>query len=497
MGASIKKGRARGLAAAIRYSFVVAISQRRACQLLTAILVVSSGVRLFFAWHFLGFLTGDDVEILETAFRTAFGLDYQPYEIRNLLLPDLFVSPLLLISGMMGVTSNLWMVRLGLLPFVVLGTISIWLVYRLAELWSQDRGVALLAAGLFSVHPLLLGYGSTSLPRNASTAAILAAAVLLSATGRDGVRAALAGALLSLAFAVRYSEVIFLVPLLAIAIIFGDSVRSRWVRATALVGGFLAISLITIGWMDQQSWGEPFASLREFTRYTLVEKRASTAVSRQPWDWYLRRMTHWLPFTMIPLLCFTRRRKALIAGWVFVLAPLAVLTLIHHKSLRYLQGVVPFLCVLGAAGALTLWRRNARKTVVVLLLGTALLGLRGGMRWQHRKSVPAMLAAQDLARQEPGGAVVVLSQAWGWGGKLLFGNDIEVRSLVHPVASDDLLANLTGASRVGLLADDLIGNPELKQIMEQHRLAQQKRYSWSRSQDAVVFGPANPGRELK
>jgi len=470
----------------------VAISPRQARYLLVAILVVSSGIRLLFAWRFPAFLTGDDVEILEAAFRTACGLDYQPFEIRNLLLPDLLVSPLLLMAGAMGVTSTLWMVRLGVLLFVVLGTTSVWLIYRLAQLWFEDRGTALLAAGLFSVHPLFLGYGSTSLPRNASTTGILAAAVLLSASGRDGARAALAGALLSFAFAVRYSEVIFLVPLVATAIIFSDAVHSRWVRAAALVGGFLATSLLSVGWMDLQSWGEPFASLREFARYTLVERRASTAVYEQPWDWYLRRLTHWVPFTMIPLLFFTPRRRASATGWIFVIAPLAVLTLVHHKSLRYLQGVVPFLCVLGAAGALALWRRSARKTVVVLLLGTALLGLRGGMRWQHRKSVSEVVAAQDLARQLPAGATVALSQAWGWGGKLFLGNKIEVRSLIHPVASDDLLTNLLGVDRIGLLGEDIVANPELKQIMDQHGFTQQKRYSWSRSQDAVVFGPADP-----
>jgi len=129
---------------AIRYSLAVVITPRRARHLLVAILVVSSGIRLLFAWRFLGFLTGDDVEILEAAFRTAFSLDYQPYNIRNLLLPDLLVSPLLLIWSAIGVTSTLWMVRLGVLPFVVLGTTSVWLVYRLAELWFQDRSVAVI-----------------------------------------------------------------------------------------------------------------------------------------------------------------------------------------------------------------------------------------------------------------------------------------------------------------------------------------------------------------
>jgi len=95
------------------------------------------------------------------------------------------------------------------------------------------------------------------------------------------------------------------------------------------------------------------------------------------------------------------------------------------------------------------------------------------------------------------GPTAVYVQPWGWGGKLFFGNNIEVRSLIHPVASDDLLMNVIGVDRIGLLGEDIIANPELKQIMDQHGFSQQKRYSWSRSQDAVVFGFADPGRELR
>jgi len=454
--------------------------------LLSAILALSTGVRLLFSWRFLGFLSGDDVEILETAFRSAFDLQYQPFEIRNLMLPELLVAPILAGAEAMGVGSTVWLVRLGVLPFVVLGTISVWLVFRLAKLWFEDEGTALLAAGLFSIHPLLLGYGSTSLPRNASTTAILAAAVLLSATGRNGVRGLVAGALLSLAFSMRYSEVIFLVPLLFVAWAFTDETRDWWVRASALLGGFMVATLATVGWADLHSWGEPFASLREFSRYTLVEKRASTAIATQPWNWYLRRIAHWLPLTLIPVLFFTPRRRPTIAGWISVLAPLACLTFVYHKSLRYLQGIVPFVCVLAAAGTVTLWRRGARKTVVMLMLATALLGLRGGVRWQHRKSVPAVMAAQELAKELPVGTAV-LSQAWGWGGKLFLGNRVEVRAIVSPVTGPELLRSIEGADWVGLLGDDLIANSHLQKILDEHGFEPQHHFSWSRSQDVILF----------
>src|SRR6202047_388997 len=74
---------------------------RQPAALLTIILGLATLVRLVVASG-VGFLTGDDVEVLEAAFASATGLDYHAWEIRNLLFPRLLVSPLLSLAGALG-----------------------------------------------------------------------------------------------------------------------------------------------------------------------------------------------------------------------------------------------------------------------------------------------------------------------------------------------------------------------------------------------------------
>src|SRR5664279_4259350 len=50
-------------------------------------------VQIWLAHRYFGFMTGDDVEVLSEAFRRARGLDFHPWDIRNLFVPDVVVAP--------------------------------------------------------------------------------------------------------------------------------------------------------------------------------------------------------------------------------------------------------------------------------------------------------------------------------------------------------------------------------------------------------------------
>jgi hypothetical protein len=58
------------------------VVRRRGLGLLIGILLTTTGVRLLLGWRFFGFLTGDDVEILEAGFRVI-GPRYSPLPLRN------------------------------------------------------------------------------------------------------------------------------------------------------------------------------------------------------------------------------------------------------------------------------------------------------------------------------------------------------------------------------------------------------------------------------
>src|SRR5947209_11268433 len=125
--------------------------------------------QIFLAVRFYGFLTGDDVEVLSEAYRRARGWAYQPWDVRNLFVPDVLVAPFVFIGGL----------RAATIPFIALSALTIWLVYRLAMKWSGDERAALAAALLFALHWIPLGFGSTVYPRTLAAACIVAAAIIL------------------------------------------------------------------------------------------------------------------------------------------------------------------------------------------------------------------------------------------------------------------------------------------------------------------------------
>ena len=439
-------------------------SRRR--RLLWAVIAASALLRLGFAWGFLGFVTGDDVEVLEAAFHGAFGLDHEPWEIRNLLMPEVVVRPALEVARLVGVESAAGLVRAGLLPFVLLGSLATWLVFRLGARLAGDDRVGVLAATIHAFHPLVLAFSSSALPRVPAATAVVAAAVLLTGRRRGGLRGIAAGALAAIAFACRYSEVALLVPLAFLAWLWDDRASGRWLRLAGLAAGFTV----------------------EFARYTLAERQASAEVVAHPAWWYLWRLPRWLPVSLLPLLWFVPRRRGALAMAAFVLWPLLVLSAIHHKDLRYLQALVPFAAVLVAMAGVA-WRdKGWRRTVAAMLALAIVYGLWAGYRRVNRRSMAAVAAAQAIA-DEPEVRTVVLSQAWAWGYRLFLGNGVAIEDLPVRASAADLERSLTGQDRVGIHVEDLEANPDLERVLWGRGLRRRETVARGGSKTVAVYEP--------
>src|SRR5437763_2530524 len=173
---------------------------------LAAIIAASAAAQLWLAWRYYGFLTGDDVEVLSEAFRRARGLAYTPWDIRNLFVPDVVVAPVVLLSRGVSTRTTIF---LASLPFIALCSLTIWLVYRLALRWCDERA-AIVAALLFATYWIPLSFGSTVYPRTLAAACVVAAALIVARWPFA------AGLLVGVAFADRFSAVVFLAPLLLI-----------------------------------------------------------------------------------------------------------------------------------------------------------------------------------------------------------------------------------------------------------------------------------------
>lgn len=160
---------------------------------------------------------------------------------------------------------------------------------------------------------------------------------------------------------------------------------------------------ITSGVFEWIRWGEPFAALRKFAQLTLVERDFASRIKHQSPLWYLETLPRWCALTMLPLLWYARR------FWAFVLIPLVLLSLIAHKEVRYLQGIIPFLAILAGIG-FTQMKRN----LAIALVAISLVWNLWGIRFLERESRPAVAAARSLASAR----VVAISQPWACGDKL-------------------------------------------------------------------------------
>ena len=397
-------------------------------------------IQIFLAIRFYGFLTGDDVEVLLEAFRRARGWAYQPWNIRNLFVPDFLVAPFVWIGGIRGAT----------IPFIALSALSIFLVYRLALKWGADP---IAAALIFALHWIPLGFGSTVYPRNLAMACVVAAAL---AVDRWPFAA---GALIGLAFADRF-------------IIARQRVR-------VFLGAVVAIAIL-VGAYDWITWGAPFASAIKFARLTLVENDFASRVKYQSPLWYLLNIVRWCSPALWPLLWFARRQ----ARWSFIAVPLVALSLIRHKELRYLEVMIPFLAIAAGIGFALLYQRSRKWAVSLLVI--ALIWDLHGLRYFARKSMPSVDAARALA-SDPTVHNVAASQVWASGGDLYFGKRIGLRELDTPPR--DIDQRITGVDAVLVYETDL-DHPELVASLHAHGFAPWRTFRDGPARAVIVWRPA-------
>jgi hypothetical protein len=454
-------------------------------RVLWAVVATSTLAHVVLALRYFGFLGGDDVEVLEEGFRRALGLTYHPWPGRNLLLSDAVVAPVLRLAAGCGITHPTALIFAGTLPFIVLASVNVVLVHALVRRWLDDLLAARIAALVYAFHWLPLAYGSTTYPRTATTTCVLLAALALSARGADSRRGAAAGLLAAIAFGFRYSEGVYLLPLLVFAVWSGSTRDARRSRVLGVCAGFAAGAAL-VGLVDALTWGRPFASLVVLAREMLTHAgtEAGGLAVRSPF-FFLLRFLFWLPPVAVPALIVVRRERRLRAAWAFLLAPLLVFSLIAHKELRFLQGAIPFLAVLLGAGFSAMWRRGWRAATVILLATTvAAESLRVDILFG--KSMAAVTAAREVAAGRSV-RVVALEQAWAYGGMLYLGDRIEVRDLPVPPSPAQLERALDGADRVGLYRADVAKQPELAATLERRGFSRRRVVEWGESKAVVIF----------
>jgi hypothetical protein len=292
------------------------------------------------------------------------------------------------------------------------------------------------------------------------------------------------------AFALRFSEIVFLAPLAVLVLLRPEPIRQRLRELLAVGVGFAGSACLLIGVWDLATWGRPYSSLLEFARYTLVERESSSLVKVQPWFWYVWRLPKWLPVSTIPLFFALQRHRWLTAPAIFILIPITAFSLIHHKELRYLQGIIPFVAIATAGAAFIWWERGRKRTVVGLLT----LSLAFGVSYPSflgKKSMAATEAVQWIA-DIPGVRSVGMSQPWAYGSTLFLPDGIHVVDVGPSPQPAELETILPRCDLIALYRDQVEHTPGLLAPLRRHGFAPARRFDWGRSRAVVVFARAPP-----
>jgi Alg9-like mannosyltransferase family len=431
-------------------------------------LLLLFAAKLVLAWRFYGYLTGDDLEVVETAGKYAFGLPYTPWNIRCLFYPLVLVFPVLALAVRTGVHTVAALNTLCAVPSALASTAAAWLVFRVAQLWKWPLRTSLVAGTLYAFHWLPLGYGSTPYPRPIS-AALFLAAFLVVEKSESGSAAAAGGLLCAAALAVRYSDGV-VIPALALWIFWR---RRRSAPVALFLAGTAAGSLIFVGLPDALTWGQPFASLRALIAY---HRPAAGAVFHdwgRPWYFYLESVLRWAgPAIVLLILAGARDRR--IRGPLFLAAGIvALLSLSFVRDWRFLQSAVPLVALAAAPG----WERlgasrfrAARIAAWFLLALSVGWGLQRTVTLLRDKSQAEVEAARYIVKHHPHARCVLLEQAWAYGDRLYFPRPVEVVDLAptrpldpialsgaidrhHPDVIAVYLKDLDDAARYGLATE--------------------------------------------
>jgi hypothetical protein len=229
------------------------LTASRARILLLSMIALFTLVKLANAYFYPGFVSGDDVEVHEMTFASLFDTDWTLWNIRSPLYPFLIIYPIQALLVAAGEQDTATLVFAGRCIVAVMSSLAVWLTYRLGAI-TAGRGYGVLAAFVFGMHRLHVTFGGSELPRPVSVVFIAAACLCLHMSPNTR-RAILAGALLAVGSALRFSELIFVVPASL------DLLSRRRYRDIVVCGAtFIVVSVVCLGLVDRFFWVKRFSA---------------------------------------------------------------------------------------------------------------------------------------------------------------------------------------------------------------------------------------------
>lgn len=415
------------------------LDEKRAHRLILAIVVLSLTIKLANAWYYYGFVTGDDVEIQEMSFAKLFQWDWTAWNLRNAFYAMVFIYPAQAVLNTMGIEDPSLLIFSGRVVVALFSCLNLWMVFKIGKLEFSKLPIGLLACFFLAISKLHTNYGSSELPRTVSSFFLLLAVLWVIQKNLKLRGLVLAGVALGVSSAIRFSEVIFLIPLVLLI-----WKRQKFQSALIFTVIFAASSMFIIGLSDMLYWKKPFYSLINIVDFTFVKRLSSRGY--QPFYHYVTIIPDWTNGAFLLLLLVSLRSIPIdLLNLIWI--PLVLLSFLPHKEARYALPVIPFLAIcLGAAfwdllSKVNLQVRNgfghvsplAKPLVLVFLMTVGILFELDGFRFRRSED------AVDLARflnSKDGVSAVAIQQLWKTGDRLYM-NHIESIDDISPAYIGD------------------------------------------------------------
>jgi 4-amino-4-deoxy-L-arabinose transferase-like glycosyltransferase len=414
-----------------------------------ALLVGALALRLVLWNGAVGFEQGDPLEYVNIAYKLAFGIGIEWWDLRPLLLSLLYV-PVLYVAQWWPDPTGEAMVKALRLTSVLFGVGVVGLTYLLGRQLGGE-GVGLGAGLLVAVNPVVNRMSVSTFAELPSTFFILLSLWLLlrsvrAEAGQARWMAFGAGLAIGLGCMIRYQAIFYLLPVglwvTVVALVRAaggpiDRLRAAldprsWSGALAVgFGGGLLLAVLVQGLIELIAYGRPFHSLLASFEYNVTSGLAPVEFGQEPFDWFLRQTPSWLGLmtailAAIGLSALVRGRS--VAGWRLValtcLTMLLALSALPHKEERFMSQVVPLLALLAAQGAVLVgnvagWAWHVRAstakqqargvgqflTVVVAILGCAAPMLMASLRLDLESNVGYVAGVKRAAELRPGGTL--------------------------------------------------------------------------------------------
>lgn len=410
-----------------RTGATISARPRLAIRVVLAATLLSLSIKIAIAVAHPGFFSGDDVEIHEMSLGRLLGTGWPAWELRSAFYPMVFVYPVQAAAHAAGVTDVEWLVIAGRVTVATLSSLTVWLLFVVARRHIGST-VAVAAALLLAYSHLYVTFGATELPRPVCALFVLAG--FAGVMRGSGSGALVGGILVGVAAAMRFSEIVFVVPGV-MHLLLDRRVGHAGIFAGALLGTAGAIQAAS----DLLYWGSPFFSARRMFDYTVVSGQSSRGF--EPVWAYLTGIPDWSDLVIVGLaLLATVRGATRVALWAWL--PVALLSALPHKEARYLVPVMPFVALLAALGATSLAAGAGRsiqaralspsgRTALLLIAGLAVSVVLNVSRYHVRRDDAAVGTARMLSQENPRG--LAAEQLWRLGGRLYLRGVPAIREL--------------------------------------------------------------------